>query len=693
MIFIVTLLVAFSVEYQRNDFDTMVHLVGASKIAISPKVFVSNPFLGPQYSYLLNYTVNPWYLAFGLTARMANINVAWLYVLLAIIFTPLFFFSVYALLKNLFFDNFIALAGALLMIGPWVSKMALGWGPGMGGFYLQFLPHPGITGELILLPIFLGICFNYLRTDSVSSWGAAILLALAAMGLHPLFLVIMPLIVGTIFFFSLFFPQIKGRKMIFFLFLAIFSLAAAIAYITVNPIHQNWIGQGYGDYCAAQSPSQMNHFLTMCLKLNKNLFAMHPKYFMHYVGFGGLASFVVILIFLLKNTGLPVNKKRYFIWVFAGIFFGPCFIVFNPLIVPYLVKLLNSPIPIWYLGLSYEAFITACKFGAIAAIVVILIKNKRFVLNREKSEKILLSLILVFGIGWSLGRPSVVKLIYGFINRDRCFNISILDASKNKLYIELSNLKQGVVAMPFEQAEYLAMTTPHYIIAASRMAIERRLDNEKLLNFSVSLKEMESLIKKYKCKYIVVSLDDNLVVNNEFSHSSAYWDIVAPTKAGVVKGGVSSGNCFELSVKKPKHNTALVYQDIICEIGQNYRLKGYVKSGTPAKKPFSIQIYQSQLGGAKPQLSIDGISSNAWKEFSAVFMADYRNLCVALRANVDRGEGVLFDSISVSRVVPDGLGGFKDSQIVEKFREQAYLFKEVITTDKYAVFEVEDNKI
>ena len=125
ILLIVAGVVGFSAEFQRYDFDSCFHLAGYNKIANNAHIIGGNAFLGPEYSYLTHYIAHPWYLVFGLSARLAHTNVTWLYVCLAVILTPLFFLSFYSLLKTLTKDNWIAIIGALLVIGPWVSKMAL----------------------------------------------------------------------------------------------------------------------------------------------------------------------------------------------------------------------------------------------------------------------------------------------------------------------------------------------------------------------------------------------------------------------------------------------------------------------------------------------------------------------------------------------------------------------------------------
>ena len=109
---------------------------------------------------------------------------------MAALLTPLFFFSIYALVRAILRNRWVAAVAALLAIGPWIGRMAWEWGPSMGGFYLQFLPHPGNVVQLILIPVWLACAVRYVGDPASETAKLVAMLSLACLGGHPMGLLV-----------------------------------------------------------------------------------------------------------------------------------------------------------------------------------------------------------------------------------------------------------------------------------------------------------------------------------------------------------------------------------------------------------------------------------------------------------------------------------------------------------------------
>jgi len=719
VLLIVAIVVGFSAEYQRYDFDSSFHLAGYNKIADNPSIIGGNAFLGPEYSYLSHYITHPWYLVFGLSARLAHSSVTWLYVCLAVILTPLFFLSFFSLLKVLLQNKWAAIVGTLMVIGPWISKMALSWGPPMGTFYLQFLPYPGTYTQLILFPIWLASCFRYIQFQTPANLAMSVLLAVATMGQHPEFLLVVPYCTAIIFIVSMFFPaEHLDRIKLFTLLFLVFSTAGVLAFLTSYPPgYESWKGVGY----ANNEALFFKDLMKQALVINSNLYSVHPK---HLLTLANLKSFMGCFIFaffigfqprlVIKKNGkgrlpnfsvlLAHNpSQRKIAAAMVMVFVGPLLIIYNPVLVPIIIKVLGSTIPIRYIALEFEVFVLACEYGAIVSIVIFLLESDISDTFKNNIKLVLLLLILIVGIGVPLGRSKVRNTILGMINREEA--VSILDIGSRPLFEGLAELEPGIVAIQKELAEYLVMSTSHYVVSSTRMIKERQLDNEKILNFSVGKNEMKRLLRKYDCRYVAVPIDDNLISNGDFSKSALSWGPEFSCTIKSVPGG-QNGNCLQLT--RTGYGSQIIFQNITVDLGKLYEIKGSVKSGTSGDEPFAIQIFRHNSSGTG-EYSIEGKTTDSWVEHSMRFRANYKELSIVLRKNSASPGTMLFDSISLREVAarhnvatgdkragigdPGGKEGGTSKTIrpyspLQRFREQPEIFKEVFTFDDYAVFEV-----
>jgi len=202
-----------------------------------------------------------------------------------------------------------------------------------------------------------------------------------------------------------------------------------------------------------------------------------------------------------------------------------------------------------------------------------------------------------------------------------------------------------------------------------------------------------------------VSLEDNKVSNGDFSTNVASWDSGYGAKIESVYGG-QNGNALQLTGEE--YGSQITWQNIKLDAGKFYEIEGYVKSGTSGDEQFAIHV--NGHSGSLPEVySIQGRTTGSWIRHFGRFQANHRKLSVILRKNSATIGTMLFDRILVRRVSSDNttvaidenfnnaishnngngdVNSFRPYGSSQRFRENPELFKEIITLEKYAVFEV-----
>jgi hypothetical protein len=193
--------------------------------------------------------------------------------------------------------------------------------------------------------------------------------------------------------------------------------------------------------------------------------------------------------------------------------FGPYLVIFNPFLVPWIVKQLNWP-HIIYRFPGNTALPDAIVFGAAAYVLTLFLRTKRKC-SRGMSLVPLLAFIILFSL--PVFNPSLRKVMTSALD-NRSWYPSLLDLSNDTLYRGLSQLKPGIVAVERRKTGYVAALTPHYLVAGhyntgsivfttddKRLVARRWADNEKILVFDITAQEMRQLLDEYHCRYVIVS--------------------------------------------------------------------------------------------------------------------------------------------------------------------------------------------
>ncbi len=540
LIGIIGVLGAINSQFQGFNFDTLPHLAAYRKIAASSKIIGGDVLYQQGAPYLFHYASNPWYLFMGLTARLSHVDVVWLYISLVPVLTLLMFFTFYSMLKSIIFDPHTALLGSIMVTIPWISELAIQW-KNFHSFYLGFFPYPYTVSELILLPLLLTSCFRYIYKPSQTVWLLTSLLAIATIGQHVLFVIWTPLFLGFILLTS---NLIVSSKMNRFQNYALFAEICLIAFFLL-------FLQISFPLALAPSPMNPNKILLDWSSggsvwiLGKNFFASSPQYLLttgwkQLLGFMIIAGFIGFtqgVLFIKKDsrrrlpqlTWIPSRTWHLMLGVFAVIV-GPWIVIFNPLLVPQIVQLFGSSIPIMRVSESMTVFSHVLIFGTLACLLSLLFS----LLKGEKKGHHWKTVVLIVGL-LLICSPLLSKSVRVALanslsdNRD---TPSLLNLQQNKFYQELSQHPPGVVAITFKQADMVAALTPHYVLAVQiwhntnlQEGKKRLGDNEKIINFSVNFAKMQQLLKKYNCRYIVIARNSPHLSRFKI-HSSFFKEII-----------------------------------------------------------------------------------------------------------------------------------------------------------------------
>jgi len=535
MVAAVAVFIGYDSQYQRNGMDTFFHLACCRRIAEGMKIIGGDALMGPGHGAFVHYASNPWYLAFGLTARLAHADITLLYVVFAGILTGLFIFVFYAVIKLLVRDSRVAVVGVLLGIMPWIYAWAVQWRL-FKSSYLAFLPYPYSIVELILFPMVTIYALRVLTLNGNQARLALLMLSIAAMGQHICYVIYTPFVVGVVLLIDLLWPRDKrDRLQALLLTLAVLFSAGVIGYATISfPL----VGKGLTPESIEQAIVFWREHAGGVWQIGRRLFAASPWHYFIKIGWQELFGFGIILLFagygiklicwkranlgivgLSYSTHYRLTPLRLYLGV-AAVLLGTWAVVFNPILLPCLVHFFHSSIPV-YRWVDVNVVMSHALFaGAVACVfslTLIGVPWRRF----GFIQWLIPLLCVLLAIGLPLRSQALrTVLIDSFDNR--VWHPSMLDLPNETLYEGLRRLPPAVVAVRPDFAELVAAFTPHYVVTLKGIRIgdykniaDHLPDNEAILDCSTPPDEMRRLLAKHNCRYVVVPLGDPKIVRFE----------------------------------------------------------------------------------------------------------------------------------------------------------------------------------
>jgi hypothetical protein len=243
--------------------------------------------------------------------------------------------------------------------------------------------------------------------------------------------------------------------------------------------------------------------------INQSLFAMDPRILIRYVPMFVLYLAVIIWVKYPRDSACDNNvddqANKRLIAASICILISPFFIVLNPLLVPKLLALFQSDVPLRRMPSVYELLKQVIIYGSVACFIVwCIIRYQGKMIISKILPLLVISLFTIF----PFFSPSVRTAFSNVMTIPDNYP-SFLDVSQDELYKKLSNMKQGIIAAPPSVGKYTVAFTPHYSIAETfdinMIDKIRFIDNDNIITYRVSDKMMRDLLNKYNCRYVVVS--------------------------------------------------------------------------------------------------------------------------------------------------------------------------------------------
>jgi hypothetical protein len=457
-------------------------------------------------------------------------------------------------------------------------------------------------------------------------------------------------------------------------------LAGAIGYhVSHPPGEASWAGVGYAFF----PEIYMKTLLRNALILSPERYAIHPRTLLepnHLAFFAGTIALIVILavpklrrFWNVSATGDSPNRALAI--AMGAIAIGPFLLACNPLIVPQLVQILGTAIPIPRIPGQYESLMLAAQFGAAAAAlwaVARFVRNVRY----GNAIAVLLTLAVVCAtIVMPFNRPRARAILTRLAAGQ---NPDMLRLTGLPLFSGLARLPPGIVAIGLPDSESVLMTTPHYVVASTRMTEERQRDSNTIVRFAVPPERMRELVAQHRVDYVVVPLGSNILINGQFSGDTEPWYTPPTFSTIAIVAGGEMGTCLQLT--RIEYPAQFATQNVPLEPGQAYRLEGYVKSGSSGDETFAIQMYGANVSGTAPVAAVTGRTTASWVKHSVTFTAAATELSVVLRKISETAGTMLFDSATLVPL----------ESALDRFR-RSEIFEEIFTTAEHAVFRVRKN--
>lgn len=515
----VMIIVGWRAQFQGTGADTFAHLAGYRKVADSATLVGGNPLLGPGYAYVPNYAANPWYLVFGLVARLAHqpASVPQLYVYLTSLLTGLVFLAFYVLVKTFTSEPLAAVLGTLLSIGPWIFGYTQEWKV-FHSYFFEFLGYQSTFVGLIIFPLLTAYTLRFVR-DGVRPLAETVaLLSVAAMGMHAQYFVWVPILIATSLVVSVL-PKSGASLRVSTVALVAFigCTAVALAYITVTgpladkPIAWN-IDQEIGLWVFNAGPHGL-------WRPTAKLISQDPiGIFDHTAEVVGLALLLILgsrrwviekLSIRLTRDGVTASGVGRLGIGAAVILVMPWVVAYTPPVSTSIFRLLHSSIPIYRIGGANEVLALVAVFGPVAVAWSALIRSAHTPRARRLVHVVpLLLLTCTMGIV-SLSPSGRQSLLAPLANHG--WYPSLFDLPNDSLYRGLSRLEPGVVSVATEEGELIAALTPHYVVSVRQFRIgdstltpQRAADNDLILSLSAPPEQIRQALDRTHCRYVVV---------------------------------------------------------------------------------------------------------------------------------------------------------------------------------------------
>jgi hypothetical protein len=486
-------------------FDTYFHLAGVGRLLEGGTYHAQDPFLGGAAPAQTPYAANTWYLLLALTSWFARVPPEITYVAASAIVAVASILVVYVLARAILGDRPRAVLSAAIYVAyitvvyTWIIV------PVLPVMYMAFGPYPGEVLRFLPYTLLLLLLIEAVSSDDAGINGAsAALITAALVTIHGQYLLYLAVSLFALFVAALFARQ-RIARLKRYARIAVPISAAVVVFLVLRA--------GLGSRIADRwfvLPYDTNPFVVQhdYLVLTPNLYMLNPTALIAPSGVILVAG-IIGGIAMLAGTWAGVDRRR--LAYALALLVVPVAIVWNPIVIPVLVRLVT-----WVLPRRIDFFSNLLVFAgvAFAFLVAALMTLVRRALPAADGRAMTL-LVILAATGLALASSTFREPIATALV-PRPGAIDITAERHDELISYFNALPDPVVVCADTNTSYLlGAFTKHHVVSVdeTRMGVsdaeaaQRVADNQALLSGTLSAFAFRNLADRYGVQYLVLSHD------------------------------------------------------------------------------------------------------------------------------------------------------------------------------------------
>lgn len=491
--------------YQQADFDTYFHVAAVRKIAERSVWLNADQFLGNGAPAQLPYAANSWYLMLAVFSRISHLDITQIYVMTVVLLSVVAVLAFYLVVKTLLASKLLSLLATI----AYVFYLFVVYTYQVSGvftvLYPTFMPYPGEMLRFIIFPVMFAVLVKYIVSGHKPFLLALALLAVALVTVHLQFLIYVALTLGSIGLLLLI--LIKRYKQHFFraVIASLVIGGASLVFFLPKVLFAN--------SAVASSYMELPFWLNPDVVQKDYLFVTKDLYLLNFSGlFARTGVHFLLSLLVLPLIFLPQLKVDRLKAVLFSSVVVLLFIIYNPLVVPLLVKTISWVVPRRIAAFSHWAIYFSVSFAVFALLVTYPLTIWK---KNDKLALLPLAITIVLAVLIASLPVFATPVAKAVNNGGHYANITELREEGLFRFLNTQVEPESVIAADLGTSYLIAALTGQYVIAVTpnRMgvggeaALVRFMDALNISSLNLPLEELKKTMSKYGSKYIVVSPD------------------------------------------------------------------------------------------------------------------------------------------------------------------------------------------
>jgi len=448
----------------------------------------------------------------GILAKISRVGPERVYPVICSIVAVLSVFTIYTFTKFIIKDSRLCAISACF----YIVYTCLAQPPLIKNFfeiiYTGFAGYPGEMLGFILYPVLVILLTKYILDGEKAYLYSSVLMAFPLITVHAQFFLYLAILIGALFLACLFKRPVKkyiGRFLSVSLPLILLSLLLYAVKHTSN-IHlaDHWFVVPFNDpYIVKHDYLVFNRHLYML-----NIFNLLDKHRMIFI-------FSYASLFILLTPVLKKFVKTENLFMVSAVILAPLLLIYNPLLVPVLVKAITWVLPRRINYFNNEMLFYTLLFAFVALLFELLTLllgrlYKKKILVVHESCTVVLVIILVLGL---YGNKHVKDSFWSAVSSKENY-LDITAIPNDSLYIFLNTKlpKESIVCSDYDTSYLVGAYTSHFVVSVdkARMGVpeaeldKRSADNIEIMKLSMQPAELRSYLTRYRVDFLVFNKKD-----------------------------------------------------------------------------------------------------------------------------------------------------------------------------------------